>query len=628
MPELYDTIRLFLPQGRRGLQLESLRRVLRPVYTHGSTPELMGLAQALLASQAPQGVVCGLEALARADPKQVLRHDDDLDTLSSRGEQLVRKGPEVSALPAAWPSVPEHLRGDGLLLAALTPCPEARALVRNELIGGTSWSPLAGLLYHWQARSLEHGGAASRQQVEVALLEALECWEHHQSKSVLTAAAIHAPAAGVAFLERLDDRESPVVAALRRHVRQAGEDDVRQKLVRLLGVRGLADSAIDGLESLRGSQLDGVLSRDGALLASPVRMRRLSRSRLGVRLAGRLSGRVPVPVPTARSLPRVLSHCLRNPEQLARKLGCLARHPDQLAGILATAELNRLQVSEPARQEILDELATTSPVPSIARLADSARSNPSVTAAFRALPAFVKSLEKDPPWRCAIQALGPAEFAPDALAHVLRTALVSGSKRARVAALEVIDRRRLVPAFERELIDLVALPPGGGSIGIASRALALLPKGPTGRSARTIVRSLASIHPELQVRALEAATCPTATPAVRTGCALVDEDLLERLARGADRRVRAGALKALEHRSQVRARRVVEGLLADGNLDHRLSGLDGVRVTADPDLRPSVLRMLEREAEQAVMIEGREVLRFLESRGRARARLAGQEVTS
>ena len=32
--------------------------------------------------------------------------------------------------------------------------------------------------------------------------------------------------------------------------------------------------------------------------------------------------------------------------------------------------------------------------------------------------------------------------------------------RARVAALEVIDRRRLVPAFERELIDLVALPAG------------------------------------------------------------------------------------------------------------------------------------------------------------------------
>ena len=67
----------------------------------------------------------------------------------------------------------------------------------------------------------------------------------------------------------------------------------------------------------------------------------------------------------------------------------LARHPDQLARVLATAELIRLPVKDLARREIIDELATASSDPAIARLAASAGSNPVVTRAFRSLPAFV-----------------------------------------------------------------------------------------------------------------------------------------------------------------------------------------------------------------------------------------------
>ncbi|MDG2032269.1 MAG: hypothetical protein P8J45_14820 [Phycisphaerales bacterium] len=570
----------------------------------------------------------GLEALGRANPSRVLRNDDDLDALTSRSGDLGVVEFDVSSLAVAWPRIPSRYHGDALMLCAGCDRAEGYDFVLNELTAGTDWTELASTLLLWRASVLQGGPSQKRSLLEAALIQAMEHWDLHQLKPVLTAAAILAPTASAPLSERLEDREAPGSKALRRHVRQSADDAVRLRLVRLLGVRGLAESAINGLEDLRGSQLDGVLSRDGCLLAAPGRMRRLARSRLGVRLAGRLSGRIPMPVTTARSLSRVLARCLKNPDQLARKLGCLANHPDRLAGILATAELIRLPVNQPARNEVLEELSHSASESTVARLAGSAGDGFPVMKAFRTIQAFAASLESAPPWRCASYSLVHHDRDPDALAHVLRTTLQAGSIRARMAALEVIDRRRLVPSFEREIIELVSLPARGGSIAIASRALGLLSLGPTGRSARIIVRSLASIHPELQVRALEAATSPKATPAVQTGCALVDEALLERLARAADRRVRAGALRALEHRSHVHARRVVEALLVDEDLEHRLSGLDGVRATADPSLRSSVLRMMEREDQQVVMVEGRDVLKFLESRGPTKRQPSSVEVIS
>ena len=78
----------------------------------------------------------------------------------------------------------------------------------------------------------------------------------------------------------------------------------------------------------------------------------------------------------------------------------------------------------------------------------------------------------------------------------------------------------------------------------------------------------------------------------------------------------------------MHARRVVEALLVDEDLEHRLSGLDGVRATADPSLRSSVLRMMEREDQQVVMVEGRDVLKFLESRGPTKRQPSSVEVIS
>jgi hypothetical protein len=626
MPEILARIRMIFPEGRRALPLGSLRQLLRPVLNKGDPVELMDLGRALLSCREPQAMVCGLEALARSNPSQVLRSDDDLEALSNRSDDIGSVALEVSCFLTGWSSIPDHLHGDALLLCALSNQVEGYDIVLKELSRKTEWSALASRLILWRAIALEGRSGSNRSMLEAALLDAFEGWDLHKMTPVLSAAAILAPTAGPELSERLVNRDVPAVKALRRHVRQADEDSVRLRLVRLLGVRELADSVINGLEGLRGSQLDAVLSRDGCLLAVPVRMRRLARSRLGARLAGRLSGRNPTPVTTARSLPRVLARCLRNPDQLARKLGRLAVHPDQLAGVLATAQLAHLPSSVPARAEVLEEVARSASNPAVVRLATSAGGSFPVTEAFRSIAAFTASLESAPPWRCAIYSLGHLRNDPDGLAHVLRTTLQSGSSRAREAALEVIERRRLVPAFEREIIELVSMPVREGSIMVASKALGLLSLGPTGRSARIIVRSLASIHPELQVRALEAATNPNATPAVQAGCALVDEKLLERLARAADRRVRAGALKALEHRSHVHARRVVEALLVAEDLEHRLSGLDRVRVTADPSFRPAVLRMMEREDHQSVMVEGREVLKFLESRGRSRVELHVVEV--
>ncbi len=628
MPEIRDRIRMLFPGGRRGLPLGSLRALLRPVFNQGTSPELLDLGRALLGSGEHQAVTMGFEALGRANPSGVLCQDDDLDALASRSEELGAFEFDVADLAVAWSAIPSRYHGDALMLCARSGLAEGYDLLLNELKAGTDWAELASNLLLWRATALEVDLSPRRSPIEVAVIHGMEHWDRHQMKPVLTAAAILAPMASDQLSERLEDRDARGGKALRSHVRQAAVEAIRLRLVRLLGVRGLADSAINGLESLRGAQLDRVLSRDGCLLAAPGRMRRLARSRLGVRLAGRLSGRTPMPVTTARSLPRILARCLKNPDQLARKLGSLADHPDRLAAILATAELIRLPANQPARNEALEDLVNSAPEPTVARLAALDGDGFPVMKPFRSIQAFAASLESAPPWRCASYSLVHLDRDPDALAHVLRTTLQAGSARSRMAALEVIDRRRLVPTFERELIELVSLPSRGGSIAIASRALGLLALGPTGRSARIIVRSLASIHPELQVRALEAATSRKATPAVEAGCALVDEALLERLARAADRRVRAGALRALEHRSHVHALRVVEELLIDEDLEHRLSGLDGVRATADPSLRSSVLRMMEREDQQVVMVEGRDVLKFLESRGPTKRQPGSVEVIS
>ena len=140
-------------------------------------------------------------------------------------------------------------------------------------------------------------------------------------------------------------------------------------------------------------------------------------------------------------------------------------------------------------------------------------------------------------------------------------------------------------------------------------------------------RNLASPFPELQTAAILASTNLRASDAVREGCALVDVQLLERLSGASDHRVRTAALRGLRNRSRIHSEVITRRLLDHESPEYRLTGLEGVRNSGDPELRSSVLRLMEREDHQEVITEGHSVLRFLDARRHSGAPSGIRELT-
>jgi hypothetical protein len=405
------------------------------------------------------------------------------------------------------------------------------------------------------------------------------------------------------------------VLALRRLVREARDEPIRTRLVRLTGVRGLSDAAINALETIRIGRVDSVFAHGAHLARAPRRRRRLSRSRVPTRLSGRLAQRMPVDAMAARAVPSILAGSNLVRSQVDHRLATLAAHPDRLASVLATIRLLQQPPDDEHRCAIESVLARAVD-PLVTRLIESGSRPADGIKAMHELSDFESALMTRPGWWCAACALEHLRSRPDALEPVLRRTLQDGCDRACSAAVDVISRRRMVPRFESDLVSIVEAGPGGRPAALVARVLRLLANGPTGRSARAIVRSLGSRHPELQAEALAAATDPKASVAVRVGCSLVDVALLERLTESSESRVRSGALRALRLRSESRARSVVRRLLDDDSPELRLTGLDAVRSAGDPDYRGPVLRLMERELLPEIMTRGRAVLRFLESRTR------------
>lgn len=616
MSGLNRRIELLFGAGRRAPSGRTLRQVLGPVIQHGSKSEQRALHAALLGLPRPEAITAAFEVLERTDSRALLRQDDGFGAISARAEALAGCSVDPASLIRAGTGLKPGMRGEQLLLCALVPRGACLKSVADAVRTGEGWSPLAGRLLLWLARRVEAGASDARSACEAVITELAGDWEAHRNRDVLTARVVLLPRG------RATARFNPTdVRVLERWIRRAEDPLIQERLVELVSNGPLSGAAIDGLKSLRLRQLDEAVARGGHLLRTSRRLRRLARSGLASRLAGRLAGRTLPPPGAARALTRILAGGLQSPDRLGHRLKVLASHPDPLTRLLAVAELLRLPATAPGREEALLDAERTGD-PRVRGLLAAAGRVPTDLDPSACPEAFEVALHREPPWRCAQFALGLQVKDAEALLERLRAALTGDSRRARVAALEVVSRRRLVPRFEAELVGLVRAAGAEVPVQDACRALRLLPHGVTERSAGTIVRALVSRHGALQAEAIGAAVRVGATTSSGLASGLVDRTLLARLAHASQPQVRSAALRALQTTCRRSGREAVESLLADPDAGRRLSGLDGIRWAGDPDYRSAVLRMLEREGHERVKTEGRAVLRFLERRGRMRAQPA------
>ena len=625
MPDLQDRIQLYFGQKGLGCCPVSLQRILAPVLRHGTSTELLELGRVLLGQPAPEAALAGLEAIDRSEPGHRSRPDDDLPTIERRARLYAGCFVRSQVLGAAYEGVSEALRGDLLLASFGSAAHVEPRLLLDELEGGTPWSGFVGRLLLAFTTGTCSGFESGQDVLERILISSLDSWENHRQPEVLLAAVVMAARSRDRFARELAAREGPGLSALKRAVRESSDPLVRSNLVALVGVRGLSEAAVGALEQLRLSQIDSVLAQGGHLLRSPRRHRRLIRSRMPARVSGRLGQRRPLEAGAARAVTRLLSGNDAHGDQYMNRLVELASHPDPLAGVLASAQLLD-RPAGPRREAALDSIRTHSNNPLAVRLASLVATSGDAGRASRSIEAFERSLEARPGWWCASCALAHLESDPKQILSVLERVLEHGSDRAFETALEVIHRRRLVPDLERALVELVQTDDSRRAPPLLARVIRLLAMGPTDRSARVIIRSLASHHALLQAAALDAATDRKASPAVRAGCSLVDVALLERLSSSPEEAVRQGALRALRVRSGSRARDMVQRLLVATTPELRLTALDAIHSGGDPELRSSVLRLMEREDVPNIITRGRSVLAFLESRARISSLVTPSEV--
>ena len=620
MPTIDSRIRLLTPGRGSPPTLAGMWQILRPVWKYGDILELRDLARALLATCRCEGYLCALETMEHAFPGESIRPDDEVEVFALRAARFGPPPTVLKGMPRAFRLASDRQRCDLLLLGAASDTKTGFSLLLDRLSGKEDLAPLAARLLLWRAMELQNSNGPGRVLLGATLSDAAANLTE-LPRELLLALVVHLTGCPGTDGGLTISADGPVMESLIRLVRAADEPIVRERLLALLRFDAFSRSALDGLESLRLGRIDGVLERSGHLMRDPKRARMLSGSRFPARVAGRLSRARPMEDERSQHLPGLLAGSSLSRELVTRRLSEIALDTAPLAAVLATQTLIERKLDD-SSCSALETIHRESPVAEAATLAGVVLAEPTDSSDVGGLRAFEEALGDAPGWWCATLALFQLEADPIAARAVIRRALLGPDQGTRARAIEVIDRRGLVAEFESNLIDVIVgfdaqvrgELGGSGDPTIPAQAVRLLAMGPTPRSAREIVRRLASACPALQAAAIMAASNPKASPAVREGCSLVDVELLERLAEANEPQVRAAALRALRLRSRQRSDEMTRRLLDHQSPEFRLTGLEGVRQFADPDLRASVLRLIEREEHQELVMRGRSVLRFLDGR--------------
>lgn len=599
-------------------ELDSLRATFRGVLRWADRDELDRLARAQIQAADPLSLILGLETLQHASPGSRLRPDDEDEALQTRQQLLRSYSTDHRALVGATRCCPPELRGDLMLLCCAHGTPDPMRLLVRHVYSDETWSGCAARIIFEEAQGQPSASSPRQGAFEAGLADALDHWKAHRNPLILSAAVVYLASLDHGGLHEgplrtcLADEQSAGCRALHGYVASAQDQHVRTRLLRLVGHSHLHRSAIHALESSSPSVLATACEAASHLLRTPRRKHALGRSRIATRLAGRLlQGPMP-PRSVLRVAPELLVSGLRKQDTLAHRLGVIALAGDRMSSVLAIDALRRVPRC-PEHDHAMADIERGNLSVSV-QFGPSTATSLTVFDAQSSLALFETALATKPPWWCAACSVGHARDRSDALYALLRRVLRGSCGRSQAAACEVIARRHLVAHFEQDLIDLVSSDHSQLDGASGAQVIRLLAEGPTGRSAKAILRALASTDVAMQAAALEATANPRASEAVRAGTQLIDVHLLERLARSPGASIRRPALIALRARAPHRFETVVAALLEGKSSEGRLAGIEAARYSENASLRSAVLRALEETPSPRLVTQGRSALRFLRAR--------------
>jgi hypothetical protein len=299
----------------------------------------------------------------------------------------------------------------------------------------------------------------------------------------------------------------------------------------------------------------------------------------------------------------------------------------RIAGTLTAAQLARHVPSDASGRAALELLMKTCDDEQLRRsrlnaLAEATRTTAPLAnvLAQRALEPTRDSVPCDRAqfWRVGVESVRQAQSRPAGLVARLRgwiaPAAAALDSDAALGAIEILTRRRLVRELEPELVELASADDAALPVVIRVRAIEALACGPTARSGRTLLRALAGPNVQLQAAGLRALTSVRASPAVAQCSGLLELSVLEKLGESNAMPLREAALRVLATRSRSRFLATVEKILQVDCSVTLLPTIRCLRTLSHSDLRPALLRLLERQEVLTNTEQATDLLRLIETK--------------
>ncbi|MDY7108252.1 MAG: hypothetical protein SYC29_06405 [Planctomycetota bacterium] len=471
-------------------------------------------------------------------------------------------------------------------------------------------------------RRIADRGAMAR--LDDALAAAGRGYRGHRRDAVLLSLALAAARPGPAVRRLLEEEDHPAILALRGVADDVRDPRVSGNLIRWLGVEPLAGPAARRLHRLEGLERWGEALRDGHLLLSPRRRRRLWRADRplqcmpshaqasalppraqiwtpvlvgGLDLSAharlqRLSDMVALPSPTAR-LRAVLILLGRQGERAMEGLAAFCFDRDAAVARLAS---QRFLAGEATTEPGLMTKLARSEHAAVSRRAAANAARSSVAGFFRHWRRMSDTQRRSAAW-CLLAAGRPRFVAG------LRAVLREADPDDRLEAIRLVRRLRLADDLVGELIELA----GSESARVASAAVAALPVGPDRRGIEALLTALRHEDARVRANAIERLARLGRSESL---------DVISHLSGCDENRPRANAIRAVLRGDRRRGVADLRRMLADSRPLHRVSAVWVARAGSVIEVAPELHRLAGEERLPEIRTRAQAAMRWL---GRSRS---------
>jgi hypothetical protein len=606
MPSLTQRLRLL-----RGRDPHSVAAVLAPAIMHGETDEMEAIIRAATATGRPDVLATALAHAHRVDGEGAA-----LFTAGAGATTRALRAAIARALAPPRERVALNVldvirrRGDTALLCFLD---DLVSCGLDRVVRAAAHVVLETTIAHLGPSGRRIPPPAARDELDATIAAVARSYREHRAEPVLLAVAVASARPGRSLARLLEDRDHPIVAALRGVGDRVTSPVVRRNLIRWLGDDRMSTTAARWLHRLDDAEAWGDALADGHLLLAPRRrsaLRRLVRPLqcvppidVATAMPRRAQMRLPALIHrvhlSSRARRQHLADLIALPSPIARlraiaglgvhlgpqadeTLGLFARDRDRSVAHVAAQELGR-RLAEDASAGAALERCPHVAVARRARARLARASADGLRLRWGRLPEPDRLAAA-----LAVREIEPAAL-PRLLAETIDGATAAGGEEAGLAAIRLARRLGLVADLEEILMRVAAAE----SPRVASAAVAALGGARTGQRLGLLIGALGHRNERVRANAIEALGRSARSPHAATTADHVVLDALRPALRSHENRCRANAVRALLGARSGGARPVaaaaLRSMLGDESPLHRVSAIWVARRTrraaVDDDLR-------------------------------------------